>query len=386
MIMNHGDRSLVYNFPESSKSPRRNPCLSGFQVGLPLGNVKARTEWKDIINDADLGGIAGVNHGIIEYCCMTGYVDNNDLGVGCITGQNNGTIRHCVVYGARYSTHAQQDIWTGVNKGNQEASVRYWGDSYYYPTDHWTNLNPSRLAGWLAETPEQYGVCRYALQYPFSVTFNTTGQGRIVASPARARYGDRVNLNVESGHVKEISCKLSNGSNEIVIAEIHGNEDEGYYTYLPQYSIEIKVVFDESVVNLTANDGGDGYYWRSYYGSTRELVADENTMVYQAAVRSGGVNLFEVSGRKIPPCQAVILRSSKPNITLTPTTTANIPLEVNELRGGNKSISEDKDAYVLSRGNDGKGQLGFYKLSGETIEADKAYLEITRLIPPSQSR
>ena len=32
-FMNHGDRSLVYNFPESPKSPRRNPCLSGFQVG-----------------------------------------------------------------------------------------------------------------------------------------------------------------------------------------------------------------------------------------------------------------------------------------------------------------------------------------------------------------
>lgn len=180
-----------------------------------------------------------------------------------------------------------------------------------------------------------------------------------MASPARARYGDRVNLNVESGHAKEISCKLTNS--EIVIREVYGNEDDGYYTILSNYSINIKVDFDESVVNLTANDGGDGYYWRSYYGGTRELVADENTVVYQAAAKGGTVELSEVPGRKIPPRQAVILRSSKPNITLTPTTTANIPLEVNELRGGNKSISEDKDAYVLSRGNDGKGQLGFYK-------------------------
>ena len=30
----------VHKFPESPKSPSKIPCLSGFQVGHPLGNVK----------------------------------------------------------------------------------------------------------------------------------------------------------------------------------------------------------------------------------------------------------------------------------------------------------------------------------------------------------
>ena len=277
-----------------------------------------------------VGGIAGENDGTIEYCCMSSYVDNDDADVGGIVGDNaGGTVRHCTFYGNRYSEHKQDNVWVGDD--GTESNLYYWGDD----ENGTNNLNASQLAAYLAEVPWQHNVYRYALQYPYSVTFNTTGQGRIVASPARARYGDRVNLNVESGHVKEISCKLSNGIYESVIREIYGNEDDGYYTILSNYSINIKVDFDESVVNLTANDGGDGYYWRSYYGSTRELVADENTMVYQAALKSGTVELSEVPGRN----------------------------------------------YVLSRGNDGKGSLGFYKLSGETIEADKAYLEIPRIIP-----
>jgi hypothetical protein len=32
--------AVATKFPESPKSSGKNPCLSGFQVGQPLGNVK----------------------------------------------------------------------------------------------------------------------------------------------------------------------------------------------------------------------------------------------------------------------------------------------------------------------------------------------------------
>ena len=83
-------------------------------------------------------------------------------------------------------------------------------------------------------------------------------------------------------------------------------------------------------------------------------------------------------GRKIPVGEAVILRSTSPDITLTPAPNTNTSLDGNELEGGYWDyFLKGPYVYVLSRGDDGKGPLGFYK-TREGLSAEKAHLELPK--------
>ena len=127
---------------------------------------------------------------------------------------------------------------------------------------------------------------------------------------------------------------------------------------------------------VTANPGGDGNYWSTYYNATKSFTADENTTVYKAALNgTSSVTLTEVTGREIPAGQAVILKSSAASITLTPVASTTADLSDNVLKGGT-TITDGYDAYTLSRGGEGSGTLGFYKYSGATLDGSKAHLEI----------
>ena len=125
---------------------------------------------------------------------------------------------------------------------------------------------------------------------------------------------------------------------------------------------------------VTANDGGDGNYWSTYYNATLSFTADANTTVYKAALNgTSSVTLTEVAGREIPVGQAVILKSTTGTITLTPAATTSPDFSDNELKGG-IDVTSGYDAYTLSRG-DGSGPVGFYKFSG-SLDGSKAHLEI----------
>ena len=124
-------------------------------------------------------------------------------------------------------------------------------------------------------------------------------------------------------------------------------------------------------VNVTANEGATGEYWATYYNATQGFTADENTMVFQAALSGNQLTMTEVANREIPAGKAVILKSTSSTITLTPATTT-ATLEGNALQGTATAITNPGNAYVLNKGAKG---VGFYKLSsGGTIGANKAYL------------
>ena len=132
----------------------------------------------------------------------------------------------------------------------------------------------------------------------------------------------------------------------------------------------------ETVSNptVTANPGGDGNYWSTYYNATKSFTADENTTVYKAALNgTSSVTLTEVTGREIPVGQAVILKSTTGTITLTPAATT-ADMSGNVLKGGT-TVTDGYDAYTLSRGSDSNGAVGFYKYSG-SLDGSKAHLEI----------
>ena len=133
-----------------------------------------------------------------------------------------------------------------------------------------------------------------------------------------------------------------------------------------------EIVFTiESTVNVTANEGATGEYWATYYNATQGFTADENTMVFQAALSGNQLTMTEVANREIPAGKAVILKSTAATITLTPATTT-ATLEGNQLVGTATAITNPGNAYVLNKKN---GVVGFYKLSSTgTIGANKAYL------------
>jgi len=245
---------------------------------------------------------------------------------------------------------------------------------------------------WLStskKVPEEYAVYRYALQYPFNIGRVTSNylSGKYTISQERARYKDRIYLNIEYGNLLSIKCHY-NGST----IPVYGNQQEGFFFDMPMGDVNLEIEFDNSVI-IQANDGGDGYYWATYYPTMHYLcIADENTTVYQAAVKGGYVELTEVPGRRITMYpwggkgvhDAVILRSSKPVILLTPIDVEREDYtpelhEGNELLGWNESAPYESDVYVLSRGDDGKGPLGFYKYDRSVMGTPTgAHLELPK--------
>ena len=146
------------------------------------------------------------------------------------------------------------------------------------------------------------------------------------------------------------------------------------YVYHGVKSIQVYT----NTVDVTANDGGDGNYWSTYYNATQAFTADANTTVYQAAVNSGktAVVLTEVTGREIPAGKGVVLKSSAATITLTPTTTTTQTLEGNELTGVDVATTAPSNAYCLSKETTGSARgVGFYTYTG-TIPAHRAYLVV----------
>ena len=144
---------------------------------------------------------------------------------------------------------------------------------------------------------------------------------------------------------------------------------EGNYAF--NFTTNPNVYFTQDV-DVTANDGGDGNYWSTYYNATQGFTADASTTVFQAALSGSSLTLTEVPNREIPATKAVILKSSSATITLTPASTTET-LEGNELQGTTTSITNPGNAYVLNKTE--TNGVGFYKLSSTgTIGANKAYL------------
>ena len=123
---------------------------------------------------------------------------------------------------------------------------------------------------------------------------------------------------------------------------------------------------------VTAKEGGDGNYWSTFYNATQAFTADASTTIYKGKLNGSSLTLTEVTD--IAAGQAVILKSTKGSITLTPVATTTSDFTGNDLKGGT-TVTSGYDAYTLSRGNDGTGAVGFYKFSG-SLDGSKAHLEI----------
>jgi len=111
-------------------------------------------------NDADLGGIAGLNEsdGKIQYCCFDGTVKNTakNTGVGGLVGRNKGTLEHCTFYGDVVSGRTQANIFIGVQK-------KAYSECY-------TNYDGAEISA----IGTEYDVYHDAIMYRFKYFYNST--------------------------------------------------------------------------------------------------------------------------------------------------------------------------------------------------------------------
>ncbi|MBQ9587941.1 MAG: hypothetical protein IJR26_08805 [Bacteroidales bacterium] len=151
------------------------------------------------IYDADLGGIAGWNENgaTIQFCCMTGNVQNTggNSGVGGIAGSNDGTIEHCTFYGSVSANDSQDSKYVGDQDGT-ENDLR----------DTYDNNHYSYASG--------YGMYAYAYKFPYSVTVNNIGHGSIQTEAVGeygvpgTRAGETFTLHVTSGSVARFTIDI----------------------------------------------------------------------------------------------------------------------------------------------------------------------------------
>ena len=138
----------------------------------------------------------------------------------------------------------------------------------------------------------------------------------------------------------------------------------------------IKAIEHES----PGNENGDGY-WSTYYNSMGNFEADDNTKVYTASLDElqEKLVLTEVTDKIIKAGQGVILKSTSANANLAYTSAEGTEgfYTNNALKGFDEATTTtavEGTIYVL--GENSSKELGFYKYSGTTLNANKAYLEI----------
>ncbi len=126
-------------------------------------------------------------------------------------------------------------------------------------------------------------------------------------------------------------------------------------------------------------------YWSSYYNSAAHLKADDNTTVYKASLSGSTVTLTEISDKVITAGQAVLLKKTTSDpVVLTPCASASEDdYSDNDLEGVDEATAKESgsDYYVLYYEEE-NSKLSFYKYSGATLGANKAFFKV----PANSSR
>lgn len=129
-----------------------------------------------------------------------------------------------------------------------------------------------------------------------------------------------------------------------------------------------------ATTSVTAHEGATGEYWSTYYDGAKSSIADANTTVYTGKVNGDKIDLTEIVDKTIPAGNAVILKSTAANVTLTKTS-ATGTLANNDLKGVDVATAKT-DVYCLSKNT----VVGFYKFTGD-VPAHRAYIEIVSSAP-----
>ena len=118
-------------------------------------------------------------------------------------------------------------------------------------------------------------------------------------------------------------------------------------------------------------------YWATFYYSGANMLAPEGVTVYKATRSDSSLSLTEISDRIITAGKAVILKKETAgsiNLSVAASASAG-DYSDNSLQGVDKATARETAPeykyYTLANGSKG---LGFYKYTGTTLAANKAYI------------
>ena len=195
--------------------------------------------------------------------------------------------------------------------------------------------------------------------------------------------GDKITLTVTPAsdyQIASVSYSYNDGEDHVV--EIEAVENAYSFT-MPAADVTISATFILSDMQLTLNRAslnGVTKYWGTFYATTAYQLPVGAQAFYMKDDKS--LYMVGTDGTVIPAGEAVVVMSDgdqTESITLTlGATTTDITVTGNFLQGkasatlvSSLSIESGKSVYVLSADTD--GNLGFYKFTGDTIPANKAY-------------
>ena len=121
--------------------------------------------------------------------------------------------------------------------------------------------------------------------------------------------------------------------------------------------------------------------WCTYYNDLANMTVPSGTTIYKAQLDqvNNKVVLTEVEGSVVAKGNAVMLKSSDANIALSSATTSDLgTYSDNDLKGGD--VTSGYIAYTLAGIN---GIMGFYRFTGNSLDPNKAHLEVANSNPNS---
>lgn len=127
-------------------------------------------------------------------------------------------------------------------------------------------------------------------------------------------------------------------------------------------------------LTLNANPKNTAEKWCTYYNAAANVTAPAGITIYKAQLDQANskVMLSEVGGSIIAKGNAVMLKGSTSSINLSSAASAGSgDYTGNDLKGGTATPSTV--AYTLAGIND---VMGFYQFTGESLDPNKAHLEV----------
>ena len=160
-------------------------------------------------------------------------------------------------------------------------------------------------------------------------------------------------------------------------------DNEGVYSFeIPnnkaeKFTVSARFLSDLVLTPREARFAGQKRYWTTFYHPTLNFRLSEGAIAFTMHYQGENKVLHAVGdGSLIPKDCAVIIMSDVPSVTLNVTSDTATPFSNNILRGTsvNKSVSElVPSGYYLYVMGSSNSEFGFFRFSGQTIPANKAY-------------
>jgi len=309
------------------------------------------------------GGIAGINNGtgtVITNCFATGvYIDQWGHS-GAIVGSNvevlgsstSGTLSYNYYNGCTVTTHTS-NIGIGITGNAQDVT----------DNDGARGIGKITLDGSASVVGTTVSV--NASEWYYAGQSITLGHG---AAPM--------------GYSLEGYTVTRDGTNPAETEDI--TENAGVYTFtMPARNVTASLTWKaDASLDITATDAtvlGESQFVRTFYHGALDYELPSGAKAYTASLDGANVvfHLIGTDGSVIPHGTAAIVVADADNITLTKLASTEVTAVAgNILQGSDAAVTvtagkvDGKTPYVL---NISGGVLGFYKFTGATIPAGKAF-------------